>query len=221
MKQQVMIVEDDDELANSLEVLLNSAGIADVLRFDSPAQFLSAYSSLTANLNDPGCLLLDIRLPDMSGPALYSHLRALEFPWPVIFMTGHGDLSMAVDLMKAGAFDYITKPFDPMGLIDRITAANLLSGTQNLDHLFKQAHREKLASLTPHESQVFVRILGNQTTREIAEAMKNSTRTIETHRANVLKKMAASSALEMAQEQEKFMLMGGTMPFSMTSFHSE
>lgn len=216
MKQQVMIIEDDDALANSLSVLLDSAGITDVSRFESPTRFLLEYPNLSQNMHQPGCLLMDIRLPEMSGAALYAHLQSLEFHWPVIFMTGHGDLSMAVDLMKAGAFDYVTKPFDPMGLIERIKAANMLSRTQLIDHEFKQAHMGKLASLTQHEIQVFTRILLNQTTREIAEAMDNSTRTIETHRANLLKKMDASSALEMAQEQERFVRLGGLPPFPMT-----
>lgn len=216
MKHQVMIIEDDDELAHSLSVLLDSAGMTDVIRFDSPAQFLLALPSLSEVMNEPGCMLLDIRLPDMSGAALYAHLQSLAFSWPVIFMTGHGDLSMAVGLMKAGAFDYVTKPFDPMGLIERIKAANMLSSTQLMDHRFKQDHKGKLASLTPHEIQVFTRILRNQTTREIAEAMENSTRTIETHRANLFKKMGASTALEMAQEQERFVRLGGVTPFSMT-----
>lgn len=201
--------------------MLHSAGISDVLRFGSAAHFLSAYPNFSACIHQTGCLLLDIRLPEMSGSALYSHLQSLEFPWPVIFMTGHGDLSMAVDLIKAGAFDYVTKPFDPMGLVERIKAANRLCDSLILERRFKQAHKDKLASLTPHEAQVFVRVLGNQTTREIAEAMDNSTRTIETHRANVLKKMGASSALEMAQEQERFMLMGGVTPFPMVSIGAQ
>lgn len=216
MKQQVMIIEDDDALANSLSVLLDSAGITDVIRFESPTRFLLEYPNLSLDVHQPGCLLMDIRLPDMSGATLYSQLQSLAFHWPVIFMTGHGDLSMAVDLMKAGAFDYVTKPFDPMGLIERVKAANMLSRTLLIDHGFKHAHMAKLASLTQHEIQVFTRILLNQTTREIAEAMDNSTRTIETHRANLLKKMDASSALEMAQEQERYVRLGGLTPFSMT-----
>jgi two-component system response regulator DctR len=130
-------------------------------------------------------------------------------------MTGHGDLSMAVDLMKAGAFDYVTKPFDPMGLVEKINAAMARSQSQFLDFHFKRMQSEKLMSLTVHEREVFSRILKNKTTREIADFMGNSTRTIETHRANIFKKMAVNSALQMAQEHERFVLMGGETPFPM------
>jgi two-component system response regulator DctR len=215
MTPLLLIVEDDVELGQSLEELFGAAGILRIRRFVSPHALLASLTEVYSESEQAGCLLLDIRLPDMTGAALFTHLQSLGFSWPVIFMTGHGDLSMAVDLMKAGAFDYVTKPFDPMGLIEKIKAAMTRSESQFFDLHFKRMQSEKLMSLTLHEREVFSRILKNKTTREIADFMGNSTRTIETHRANIFKKMAVNSALQMAQEHERFVLMGGETPFPM------
>ena len=199
MKYHVFIVEDDVALAKSLLTLLHSAGLEHVRHFDGAAPFLEAYDGLSEVLHAPGCLLLDIRMPHMSGSELFHQLQTRGFAWPVIFMTGHGDLAMAVELIKAGAFDYLTKPFDPMALIEKVKAAAHSSTARITDQDFKQQHLAKLRTLTPHEIQVFLKILNNQTNRDIAEEMQNSTRTIENHRAMILKKMAATTALELAQ----------------------
>lgn len=216
MKAHIFVIEDDAELAQSLKVLLNSAGAQSVRCFESPTQFIKIYPDLSSTFQEPGCVLMDIRMPDMTGSELFALMQSQNFPWPVIFMTGHGDLSMAVTLMKAGAFDYVTKPFDPMRLLEKVQAAMQLSNSKVADQVFKREHLARLLSLTLHESQVFARILNNQTNREIAEVMENSVRTIETHRANILKKMGKSSALELAQIQERFKLLGGVTPFPMT-----
>ncbi|PUE11080.1 hypothetical protein B9Z51_01770 [Limnohabitans sp. T6-5] len=215
MSAHIFVIEDDVELAQSLKVLLTSAGVDSVRLFGSPLEFIKSYPSLTETLQEPGCVLLDMRMPDMTGSELFALMQSQNFPWPVIFMTGHGDLSMAVNLMKAGAFDYVTKPFDPMGLFEKVKAATQLSRVRITDQLFKREQLLKLNSLTHHESLVFARILNNQTNREIAEALENSVRTIETHRANILKKMGKSSALELAQLHERFTLLGGVTPFPM------
>lgn len=217
MSSHIFVIEDDAELAQSLNVLLTSAGADSVRCFESPAQFIQSYPDLSGTLEEPGCVLMDIRMPGMTGPELFALMQSQNFPWPVIFMTGHGDLSMAVSLMKAGAFDYVTKPFDPMGLLEKVQAASKASNAKIADHVFKRLHLAKLQSLTPHESLVFSKILSNQTNREIAQMMENSVRTIETHRANILKKMGRSSALELAQIHERFTLMGGQTPFPMTT----
>ena len=214
MTHHVFIIEDDIALAKSLGILLSSAGMEKIQHFTSGADFLEAYSSLQTTLQEPGCLLLDIRMPSMSGAELFDRLQTQDFAWPVIFMTGHGDLSMAVELIKRGAYDYMTKPFDPMVLITKIQAAVLASTTRIAEHNFKEQHDKKLRSLTPHEIQVFLRILSNKTNREIAEEMHNSIRTIENHRATILKKMATTTALELARHHERFVLLGGSAPFA-------
>lgn len=213
MKHHVLIIEDDAALARSLITLLTSAGLEKIQHFACGSDFMDAYPSLGEIFQEPGCLLLDIRMPTMTGSELFHQLKDKEFAWPIIFMTGHGDLSMAVELIKAGAFDYLTKPFDPMGLIEKIKAAAHLSTARIAEQGFKVQHLKKLRSLTPHEIQVFLKILNNQTNRDIAEEMQNSMRTIENHRATILKKMTASTALELAQHHERFTLMGGISPF--------
>lgn len=213
MKYYVLVIEDDLALAKSIAILLGSAGMQDTRHFASGADFLDAFAGLQAMFQEPGCLLMDVRMPHMTGSELFHQLRAQGFVWPVIFMTGHGDLSMAVELIKAGAFDYLTKPFDPMALIQKIQAAAHASTARIAEQNFKTEHGKKLLLLTPHEIQVFLRILNNQTNREIAEEMHNSTRTIENHRATILKKTESSTALELARLHERFLLLGGVEPF--------
>jgi len=213
MTHHVFIIEDDQALAKSIAALLSSAGMNKIQHFSSAADFLGSADALQTSLQEPGCLLLDIRMPHMTGVELFHRLESQGFVWPVIFMTGHGDLSMAVELLKCGAFDYLTKPYDPMGLIAKIQAAALASTSRIAEHKFKEQHDKKLRLLTPHEIQVFLRILSNKTNREIAEEMHNSIRTIENHRATILKKMGTSTALELARHHERFALLGGTAAF--------
>jgi hypothetical protein len=214
MTHHVFIIEDDPALGKSIEILLSSAGMNKVRYFSSATEFLAVYPDLQATLEEPGCLLLDIRMPSMTGAELFPRLQAKGFVWPVIFMTGHGDLSMAVELIKGGAFDYLTKPFDPMVLISKIQSAVLESTSRLAEQAFKVQHDKKLRSLTPHEVQVFLKILSNKTNREIAEEMHNSIRTIENHRATILRKMGTSTALELARHHERFVLLGGAAPKS-------
>lgn len=209
----IWIVEDDTALADSLQMLFASAGLSETRHFESADACLKALPKAHGLARFPGCMLLDIRLGAMSGIELFAKLRELSWPWPVIFMTGHGDLEMAVDLVKQGAFDYVTKPFDPMSLVSKVQQALQASeGKTQLVH-DQQQHLERLLSLTKHEQQVFLSILSHKTNREIAEEMNNSTRTIETHRANILKKMETGTALELAQVHERFLLQGGKVPF--------
>lgn len=203
---QIFIVEDDAELGQSLQLLLRSAGLVNSRHFLSATAFLEALPELDEHLQRPGCLLLDIRLPAMTGTELFTKLKQGHFMWPVIFMTGHGDLQMAVELMHQGAMDYVTKPFDPMLLIAKIKKAGELCQYRLANASFSERHRAKLMLLSGHELQVFEKILANMTNREIAEELKNSTRTIETHRANILKKMGVDSALELAQQHERYKL---------------
>lgn len=214
MTHHVLIIEDDLALAKSIGILLSSAGMERIQHFSSATDFLEAYPDLQTTLKEPGCLLLDIRMPSMTGAELFHQLQSQGFVWPVIFMTGHGDLSMAVELIKRGAFDYLTKPFDPMELISKIKAAALACSSRIAEYNFKEQHDKKLHTLTPHEIQVFIRILNNKTNREIAEEMHNSIRTIENHRATILKKMGTSTALELARHHERFVLLGGIAPKS-------
>jgi two-component system, LuxR family, response regulator DctR len=209
MNAHIFVIDDDLELSASLKVLFNSANENHVRCFDSASQFVREFPHLTEPLSEPGCILLDIRMPDMTGYELFAFLQQHECTWPVIFMTGHGDLSMAVNLIKSGAFDYLTKPFDPMGMIEKVQQALALSQERMRTQNFKREHLRKMQSLSPHEWEVFTHIMQSQSNREIAEHLEKSVRTIESHRANILKKMGTSSALELAKLHERFTLSGG------------
>lgn len=209
MTAHIFVIDDDDELSESLKVLFNSANENRVRCFESASQFVQLFPHLNEPSREPGCILLDIRMPDMPGYELFEFLQQHECAWPVIFMTGHGDLSMAVNLIKAGAFDYLTKPFDPVRLIEKVQQALTLSNERIQTRKFKREHLSKLRSLSPHEWEVFTHIMQSLSNREIAERLEKSIRTIETHRANILKKMGAASTLEMAQLHERFTLLGG------------
>jgi two-component system response regulator DctR len=209
----IWIVEDDTDLAESLELLFKSADLPACRHLPSGQACLDLVEIERTRELQPGCILLDIRLGDLSGTEVFAKLQAQQCPWPVIFITGHGDLQMAVNLLRQGAFDYVTKPCEPMVLVEKVTQA--LAVSHDRVQLFneRKEHLDRLSSLTKHEQLVLQSILSHKTNREIAEEMNNSTRTIETHRANILKKMEASSALELAQVHERFLLRGGQLPF--------
>lgn len=212
----IWIVEDDTALAESLQLLFGSAGLPACQHLPSGKACLDMVQVERLLEPQPGCVLLDIRLGDLSGTEVFAKLQALEWPWPVIFMTGHGDLQMAVDLLRQGAFDYVTKPCEPMLLVDKVTQALRVSHERIGQLREQRQHLERLNLLTKQEQLVFRSILSHKTNREIAEEMNNSTRTIETHRANILKKMETASALELAQVHERFLLRGGKLPFDPT-----
>lgn len=212
----IWIVEDDTALAESLQLLFGSAGLPACQHLPSGKACLDMVQVERLLEPQPGCVLLDIRLGDLSGTEVFAKLQALEWPWPVIFMTGHGDLQMAVELLRQGAFDYVTKPCEPMLLVDKVTQALRVSHERIGQLREQRQHLERLNLLTKQEQLVFRSILSHKTNREIAEEMNNSTRTIETHRANILKKMETASALELAQVHERFLLRGGKLPFDPT-----
>jgi FixJ family two-component response regulator len=207
---EVWIVEDDKALSESLELLFASSRAATPRVFKTASDFLQA---LADQPSPPcGCILMDIRLPDGNGHALFETLLQHNWTWPVIFMTGHGDLEMALMLMRKGAFDYMLKPYDPQALLDRVKAAIESCQQAYQQTVFVKQYDERLQTLTPHEVAVYKGILSHKTSRELAEEMSNSTRTIEIHRANVFKKMHATSAVEMAQNHERYQLIKTLKP---------
>ena len=210
----IWIVEDDQVLAESLVLLLTLSGFQNCRHFESAEGCIQAIQRSKNWSLSPICMLLDIRLGSMSGTQLFEQLQANNWPWPVLFMSGHGDLPMAVDLLKRGAYDYLPKPCEPLRLIEKVTEALQASEEILIEQQEQQQHLERLQTLTGHEQLVFQGVLSNKTTRMIADDMSNSTRTIETHRANILKKMKVGSALELAQVHERFLMRGGKLPFS-------
>jgi FixJ family two-component response regulator len=189
----VMIVDDDAGVRNAMRSLLKSVGLASQL-YGSAQEFLSTY-----NPSQPGCLVLDIRMPGMSGLELQQELNVRGATVPVIFMTGHGDIPMAVEAMQHGAFDFLQKPFRDQDLLDRIQKAIARDGKlrESLgEHTRIRAHLE---SLTDREREVLdLLVLGKQN-KAIAQDLGVSPRTIEIHRARVMEKMNAQSVAELVR----------------------
>jgi two-component system, LuxR family, response regulator FixJ len=189
----VMVVDDDAGVRNALRALLKSVGLESAL-FASAQEFLSSYQPSHA-----GCLVLDIRMPGMSGLELQQQLNLRGAVVPVIFMTGHGDIPMAVEAMQHGAFDFLQKPFRDQDLLDRIQRAIVKDGELRKslsEHSRIKAH---LDSLTPREREVLDLLTQGKQNKAIAQDLGVSPRTVEIHRARVMEKMVALSVAELVR----------------------
>ena len=185
--KQVYLVDDDDAVRHALKVFLESAGFG-VSEYASAKDFLAVCATL-----HEGVLLLDQRMPGMSGMELQARLGQLGVFLPVIFITGHGDIQMSVAAMKAGAMDFLEKPFDNSELLQRIREA-LNKGESKRREWEQQSDAEqRCATLTARELEVMRYIVQGDSNRAIAEQLGLSNRTIEVHRARVMAKMAADS----------------------------
>jgi two-component system, LuxR family, response regulator FixJ len=183
----VFVVDDDDAVRTSLRLLLKSVGLP-VETYASAQEFLDAYDADRA-----GCLVLDIRMPGMSGLELQQKLNELHAIVPIVFITGHGDVPMAVEAMQHGAVDFIQKPFRDQDLIDRINQA-LEKDRENRDGLRERdAIRRRIGQLTPREREVLELVTKGKANKVIAGDLDVSQRTVEIHRARVMEKMGASS----------------------------
>jgi FixJ family two-component response regulator len=189
----VFIVDDDEAVRNSLRLLLKSVGVAAVA-LPTAQEFLSRYDP-----QQPGCLILDVRMPGMSGLELQEQLNVRGAMIPIIFITGHGDIPMVVEAMQQGAFDFLQKPFRDQDLIDRIQRA-LAKDQANRSELHeKSGVRERLQMLTPREREVLNRVTTGKPNKIIAADLGVSQRTVEIHRARVMEKMHASSLAELVR----------------------
>lgn len=183
----IFVVDDDTAVRDSMKMLLRSVGQA-VETFGSGQEFIDDYSEDRA-----GCLILDIRMPGMSGLELQQKLNERHSIMPIIFITGHGDVPMAVEAMQAGAVDFIQKPFRDQDLIDRINQA--LEKDQNNRAALGERNdiRKRLETLTPREREVLDLVVHGKANKVIAGDLRLSQRTVEIHRARVMEKMQASS----------------------------
>jgi two-component system, LuxR family, response regulator FixJ len=187
VRPTIFVVDDDAAVRDALKLLLRSVGHA-VETFGSAQEFLDAYGEDRA-----GCLVLDIRMPGMSGLELQQKLNEKHSILPIIFITGHGDVPMAVEAMQAGAVDFIQKPFRDQDLIDRINQA-LEKDSSNRAALGERNDiRRRLETLTPREREVLDLVVHGKANKVIAGDLKLSQRTVEIHRARVMEKMQASS----------------------------
>ncbi len=190
-KGTVYVVDDDEAVRDSLQWLLEGKGYR-VRCFDSAESFLSRYDA-----REVACLIVDIRMGGMTGLELQTRLIEVRSPLPIVFITGHGDVPMAVDTMKKGAMDFIQKPFNEAELVPLVEkmleqAKESFAGSQ------LAANRETLLSkLTLRESQVLERIVAGRLNKQIADDLGISIKTVEAHRANIMEKLSANTVADL------------------------
>jgi FixJ family two-component response regulator len=189
----VYVVDDDDGMRGALDTLLSTVGFKTAV-FSRPSEFLAKFTA-----DSPGCLVLDIRMPDMSGLEVQQHLNRVGSMLPVIFITGHGDVPMAVQAMKEGAFEFIQKPFRDQDILDRINHA-IKQDAENRSTVARRAEViHRLESLTARERQVMDMVVDGAANKVIAIDLNLSERTVEIHRAKVMEKMAARSVAHLVK----------------------
>ncbi len=185
---RIFIVDDDDAVRDSLELLLRSSGFETIVAYASARDFLAEAAPM------PGeCLLLDVRMPDMDGLELQEELNRRGIKLPVIIMTGHGDVPISVRAMKAGAMDFIEKPFSDELLVDCVRRARRQAEEARREGAEVEDVRRRLQILTPREREVLQGMIAGQPNKLIAHALGISPRTVEIHRARVMVKMATRS----------------------------
>jgi FixJ family two-component response regulator len=189
----VYVVDDDQAVCNSLRMLLKSVGLT-TQTMSSATEFLSVYQP-----GHPGCLVLDVRMPGMSGLELQQELNVRGATIPVIFVTGHGDVPMAVEAMQHGAFDFLQKPFRDQELIDRIQRALARDASTHAALKEHERIRERLQSLTPREREVLTLMTEGKPNKVMAHELGVSQRTVEIHRARVMEKSGASSLAQLVR----------------------
>ncbi|HBE92353.1 MAG TPA: DNA-binding response regulator [Gammaproteobacteria bacterium] len=189
----VFIIDDDASVRNSLRWLIESVQL--------PVEdFATAQAFLDAKVGqETGCLILDVRMPGMSGLDLQDLLKQYGIHLPVIIVTGHADVSMAVRAFKAGAFDFIEKPFNDQHLIDRIQQAIEKSHSELVEVKRKQEALDRLAALSNREQQVLDCIVAGCSNKQIARELAISIKTVETHRSNLMSKMQVGSVSEVVR----------------------
>lgn len=192
-KPTIYIVDDDDGIRKALTLLITTMGY-NAIPFARPTEFLKNFDP-----NQHGCLVLDVRMPEMSGLEIQQRLNRLGSMLPVILVTGHGDVPMAVQAMKDGAFDFLQKPFRDQDLLDRINAA-LAQDLENRETVKRHADLKRRAeSLTPREREVMALVVDGRANKVIAIDLGLSERTVEIHRANVMEKMQARSVAHLVK----------------------
>lgn len=190
---RVHIVDDDDAMRDSLKWLLESRGL-EVELYASGDEFLQAFDNGFC-----GCLVLDVRMHGMSGLDLYERLQARGCTLPVIFITGHADVPMAVSALKKGAVDFIEKPFndqDILGLIEECMQQDLAAAAKRAE---SASVAQRLESLTQREQEVLGMVVGGKLNKQIADELGISIKTVEVHRSRVMQKMGANSVAELVQ----------------------
>lgn len=189
----VFVVDDDDAVRRMLCWLMTSVDLP-VVAYESADDFLAARERGWV-----GCLLLDVRMPGMSGLELQRKLNRERVELPVIIITGHADVPMAIEAMKNGAFDFIEKPFNNQMLLDLVQKAIAISARRAENQAKEDKRKQKLSALTPRERQVLDLIAVGETNKAVARNLGISRKTVEAHRAKVVKKLAARSLADLVR----------------------
>ena len=193
----VFVVDDDSSVRSALKRLIKSVGHK-VTTFSSAREFLDH-----DHPDAPSCLVLDIRMPGLSGLELQEQMAALGLNMPIIFITGHGNIPTSVRAMKAGAVDFLEKPFDDQALIDAINQAIEKDTQEKREQTEIRDIKQRVASLTPREYEVFSLVVTGMLNKQIAFDLGTSEKTIKVHRARVMQKMSAESLADLVRLCEK------------------
>ena len=194
MRPTVFVVDDDKAVRDSLKWLISSVNL-NVETYSSAQEFKES-----CNPERPGCILMDVRMPGVSGLDLQKEMETRSICPPVIIITGHGDVQMAVRAMKDGAFDFIEKPFNDQTLLDCVQKAVTQSLNKIDEHERQKDILEKLDTLTPREREVLSLIVSGETNKGIAHILEISDKTVEAHRAKVMEKLKATSFADLMKK---------------------
>lgn len=193
----VYVIDDDELVRGSLERLVRSVGLG-VQSFASAREFIAAKPA-----EGPGCLVLDVRLPDLSGLELQQQLRAMQIHTPIVFITAHGDIPMSVRAMKEGALEFLPKPVRAQDLLDAIHRGIARDRELRRERAELEELRARFAGLTPREGQVLELIVAGLLNKQIGERLGMSELTVKTHRAHVMEKTRADSLAQLARMFER------------------
>jgi two-component system response regulator FixJ len=198
----VQVIDDDEAVRDSLVFLLTTADIK-VQAYDTPEAFLDRVEGITS-----GCVVTDLRMPQMSGLELLQQLKEIRAELPVIVVTGHGDVPLAVEAMRAGAADFLEKPFDDETLLAAVRAALRRQGSDDGRELERRAFAQRIAALSGRERQVLEGLVAGRPNKVIASDLGISPRTVEIYRANLMTKMQAASLSDIV----RMALIAGLVP---------
>lgn len=189
----VFIVDDDAGVRAALSLLMRSANLT--------AELYSGAREFLQNVTEdrPGCLILDLKMPEVDGLELQRQLAARGSRMPIIVLTGHGDIPIAVQALRAGAFDFVSKPFDSKSLLARIREAIALDARMRQENLGRARIEARLKELTPRETEVLDKLVDGFSTKEIARKLGSSFNTVQNQRASILKKMQAETTADLVR----------------------
>jgi FixJ family two-component response regulator len=193
----VFVIDDDPSMRLALEDLVSTVGL-EVRAFAAPQEFMQSKPP-----DKPGCLVLDVRLPGMSGLTFHQELAKAGLALPVIFITGHGDIPMSVRAMKAGAVEFLTKPFHDQDLLDAIHAAIERDRKRRREAVRLTELRERFATLTERERQIMTLVVIGRANKQIAAELNLSEMTVKVHRGQVMRKMHAGSLPELVRMADR------------------